>query len=79
MGENEEDRYKDVNKSENNDSINRQIYCIERLLDSIVYYSGQWIVNRVLNNILKLDLIFKFCIVLYLNICVFYIIGKILL
>lgn len=71
-GENEEDRYKDVNKSENNDSINlstdrhREIARQHSIL--------QW--TEFLNNILKLDLTFKFSTVSNLNICALHIIGK---
>lgn len=50
---------------------------IERSPDSTVYYSGQW--TEFLNNILKLDLTFKFSTVSYLNICALHIIGKTLL
>lgn len=50
---------------------------IERSPDSTVYYSGQW--TEFLNNILKLDLTFKFSTVSNLNICALHIIGKTLL
>lgn len=47
---------------------------IERSPDSTAYYSGQW--TEFLNNILKLDLTFKFSTVSNLNICALHIIGK---